>query len=125
MTEMTLTKIRFHNGVWEGRLEGAPKSGARPDIRLTYMDRACDGLELSEGDKDGVWQVSVTIPSEAIGDGVQTFLILNGDGNDKLADFCLIGGDPAGDDFLAEISLLRAELDMLKRAFRRHCLETM
>jgi hypothetical protein len=29
------------------------------------------------------------------------------------------------DDLRAEVDLLRAELDMLKRAFRRHCLETM
>jgi hypothetical protein len=28
------------------------------------------------------------------------------------------------DDLRAEVDLLRAELDMLKRAFRRHCLET-
>ena len=36
----------------------------------------------------------------------------------------MITGEPLGDDIRAEVELLRAELDMLKRAFRRHCLET-
>ena len=35
-----------------------------------------------------------------------------------------IAGEAVSDDLRAEVELLRAELDMLKRAFRRHCLET-
>jgi hypothetical protein len=31
---------------------------------------------------------------------------------------------PLEEDIRAEVSLLRAELDLLKRAFRRHCAET-
>lgn len=124
MSEMTLTKIRFRNGKWEGVLEGASRSGARPDLKLSLMDRACEGLELREGERDGVWDIVVTVPSEAVGDGVQTFVIADGATDEKLADFTLIGGEPTGDDLLAEVSLLRAELDMLKRAFRRHCVET-
>jgi hypothetical protein len=41
-----------------------------------------------------------------------------------LEKFTLIAGDVLGDDIRAEVDLLRAELDMLKRAFRRHCVET-
>jgi len=33
-------------------------------------------------------------------------------------------GEALGDDMCVEIELPRAELDMLKRAFRRHCVET-
>ena len=36
----------------------------------------------------------------------------------------IVTGVAMEDDVRAEIDLLRAELDMLKRAFRRHCLET-
>ena len=38
---------------------------------------------------------------------------------------CQLAGEALAHDIRAEIDLLRAELDMLKRAFRRHCLETM
>jgi outer membrane protein assembly factor BamA len=36
----------------------------------------------------------------------------------------LIAGEALGDDIRVEVELLRDELDMLKRAFRRHCVET-
>ena len=125
MSELTLTKIRFRNGKWEGRLDGTPDTGVKPGIRVTCLDRPVDSVELTEGDTGKIWNLTVTIPTEAIADGVQTFLIFDSETDEKLGAFTLIGGDPAADDLLSEVSLLRAELDMLKRAFRRHCLETM
>ena len=41
-----------------------------------------------------------------------------------MASITLIGDEVTGPDLRAEVDLLRAELDMLKRAFRRHCVET-
>jgi hypothetical protein len=67
----------------------------------------------------------VPIPAEALSEGVQTFLIREAASGDKLAHFTIITGVVMEDDIRAEMDLLRAELDMLKRAFRRHCLETM
>ena len=96
-----------------------------PDIRVTLLDRPVDGVKVTEGETDHQWNVTITIPSEAIADGVQTFLIVDGATDTRLGDFTLVGGEPAADSLLAEVSLLREELDMLKRAFRRHCLETM
>ncbi|UWQ91790.1 hypothetical protein QEZ52_19445 [Aliisedimentitalea scapharcae] len=125
MTDLTLTKIRFRNGKWEGRLEGTQDTGVKPSVRVTCLDRPVETVTLEDGETGKTWKLTITIPSEAIADGVQTFLIFDTDTDTKLGTFNLIGGDPAADDLLAEISLLRAELDMLKRAFRRHCLETM
>lgn len=42
----------------------------------------------------------------------------------QLGHFTLITGVALGDDIRVEMELLRAELDMLKRAIRRHCVET-
>ena len=64
-------------------------------------------------------------PGRLLSDGVQTFLISDPDTGEKLASFAVLAGDALGDDIRAEMDLLRAELDMLKRAFRRHCVETM
>ena len=63
------------------------------------------------------------MPVEAVGDGVQTFLILDMRRDTVLTSFSLLGGEALSEDMRAEMALLRAELDMLKRAFRRHCLE--
>lgn len=124
MSELTLTKIRLHNGVWEGRITGAPTTGNRPEIGVMHQDRPLDSFELSEGGDRSYWDLKVRVPSQAISDGVQTFLIFDRESETKLGDFALIAGEIAPDDLRAEVELLRAELDMLKRAFRRHCLET-
>ncbi|MFZ5749697.1 MAG: hypothetical protein ACOY5U_01375 [Pseudomonadota bacterium] len=49
--------------------------------------------------------------------------LVDGSGG-TLASFVVIGGAPVEADLRAEVELLRAELDLLKRAFRRHCAET-
>lgn len=127
MSELQLTKLNLRNGVWEGLISGAGDAGARPDIRVTHMDQPVSGVELgelAEQGEAGQWMLRVPVPRHAIADGVQTFLIFDGATDTKLADFTLIAGEPADENLRAEVELLRAELDMLKRAFRRHCLET-
>ena len=57
--------------------------------------------------------------------GVVRQVIERAANGETLGHVTLIAGDPLAEDLLAEVDLLRAELDMLKRAFRRHCLETM
>ena len=42
----------------------------------------------------------------------------------ELAQFTLVAGQPLDEDIRAELSLLRAELDLLKRAFQRHVRES-
>lgn len=125
MSDLTLTKIRMRNRRWEGRVTGANTSGARPEIRVTYQDRPVAGVELTEATDPGSWDLKVPVPDEAVADGVHCFLIFDAASDTKLGDFALIAGEAIADDLQAEVELLRAELDMLKRAFRRHCLETM
>ena len=70
------------------------------------------------------WVLRVPVPVEAIADGVQTVVITDSTDDTRLGHFTMIAGEALGDDMRAEMELLRAELDMLKRAFRRHCVET-
>ena len=128
MSAFTLTKTRFREGVWEGVLM-ATDTGTPPDIQVTLRDQPVSGVTVTEMTPDmrdpGLrWLVQVPVPLEAVGDGVQTFLIVDATVDETLESFTLISGEALGDDIRAEVDLLRAELDMLKRAFRRHCLET-
>ncbi len=125
MSDLTLTKFRMRNGLWEGRITGPKNTDARPDVRVTYLDQPVEGVELVQSDGAGVWNLTIPVPTHAVADGVQTFLIIDAASDTKLGDFTLIAGEAMADDLRAEVELLRAELDMLKRAFRRHCLETM
>lgn len=124
MTDLTLTKTRMKEGVWEGLLRRQGEEGGPPDILATLDEKPVPGVEVIPDQKGG-WLLRVPVPAEAIADGVQTVLIRDAAADEKLGAFTLIAGEALEDDIRAEIELLRAELDMLKRAFRRHCLETM
>lgn len=124
MSEMTLTKIRMRDGVWEGRIDGVPR-GVSPNVGVRYLDSPVGGVKLAHDGDSGHWDIAVVIPVEALSEGVHTFLVTDESNHAALGSFTLIAGEPAADDLRAEVDLLRAELDMLKRAFRRHCLETM
>jgi hypothetical protein len=119
--EISLLQTRIVGGLWEGALSGV--SGEAPLIEATHAGRVIEGVEVTPlPGKSGRHVVRVPIPAWAVNEGVQTILIRLGEA--VLAEVTLAAGQPADDDLRAEVSLLRAELDLLKRAFRRHCTET-
>jgi len=125
MSKLTLTKTRLLEGVWQGVLTREGEGNYQPDIQVTHLQDDIPGVEVMENPDQGLWTVRVPIPPETISDGVQTFLIRDRKTGETLDSFALISGDALSHDIRAEVTLLREELDMLKRAFRRHCLETM
>ncbi|PVA10156.1 hypothetical protein DC366_10925 [Pelagivirga sediminicola] len=124
MSDLTLTKTRLFEGVWEGQLTHEGEGNMQPDIEVTHLERPIGGVEVTEAADGSFWTLRVPIPPEVIADGVQTFLIRDRRAGVTLDSFALMSGDALGYDIRAEMMLLREELDMLKRAFRRHCLET-
>jgi hypothetical protein len=122
MAEMQLTKTRFRAGIWEGVLRA---DAVRPQIEVWHQEQCLPGLEISEmPGASGQWAVRLPLPAALLNEGVQTFLFRAAGSDDTLAQFTIITGVALADDIRAEVDLLRAELDMLKRAFRRHCVET-
>jgi hypothetical protein len=120
-TGMTLTQTRIAGGVWEGVLGGI--EGPAPVLEARHQDRALDGVELAAiPGKPGSFAVRVPIAASVLSEGVQTVLLHVG--GKVLDQFTVIVGVPLEEDLRAEISLLRAELDLLKRSFQRHCTET-
>lgn len=122
MTNLTLTKTRLSAGVWEGVLTRNGGGPGQPDLTVTHQNAQITGWTITE-DADA-WVVQVPLPADLIADGVQTFVIAEVASGETLASFSLLAGEALAEDIRAEIDLLRAELDMLKRAFRRHCVET-
>lgn len=119
MSDLTLSETSIRAGTWYGVLTGSEQP---PDIEVRHHDQIVPDIEVEAGD-DG-WNIRIPIPAETIADGVQTFAIFDRGTGDTLGQFTLIAGEALGDDIRAEVELLRAELDMLKRAFRRHCVES-
>jgi hypothetical protein len=123
MSTLQLTKTKMKQGVWQGIV--TQTGDETPQIDVTHQKNEVAGVNLTHDAKAGHWVLSVPIPAEAIADGVQTLIIRDKQAGDKIGHITLLAGEALGDDIRAEMDLLRAELDMLKRAFRRHCLETM
>ena len=123
MTALQLTKTKMRQGVWQGIIT---QSGTdTPVVDVTHQKTTVEGVSLVHDSAANHWVLSVPIPAEAIADGVQTLIIRDKMTDEKIGHITLLAGEVLGDDIRAEMDLLRAELDMLKRAFRRHCLETM
>ena len=124
MSDYAVTKTRIHAGIWEGVVATQSDAETAPDIEVTHLGEPIQSVSLAEsGLGKGVWDLRIAIPPELLSDGVQVFLISDKETREKLAAFTILTGEPLDDDIRAETELLRAELDMLKRAFHRHCLE--
>lgn len=122
MPEFTLTKTRLRAGVWEGVISSAKDS---PEIIVVHLEKMLAGVSVQAlPNQVGEFLLSVPIPANLLNDGVQTFVIIEKNTEETLGSFAIIAGSPLDDDLRGEIALLRAELDLLKRAFRRHCVET-
>ena len=125
MSAFELSKTRLFEGVWEGVLTAKDLDAGRPDLGVTHLEKPLGTMHLKETGEAHQWSLRVPIPTELIGDGAQTFLIFDKETGETLGSFTIIAGDAVTDDIRAEVALLRAELDMVKRAFRRHCVETV
>lgn len=118
---LKLEQGRIVAGVWEGTLSGTVSD--LPAIEASTGGRAIEGVTVVPvPGAAGRYAVKVPIPASALNEGVQTFLIRAGE--TVLGQFTLVAGEPLDGDLRAEISLLRAELDLLKRAFQRHVRES-
>ena len=114
---MELTKTAIRAGVWEGVLTA---EGPAPAIEVWHLETALEGVQVQPDETtQGQFRVTVPIPAQLLFDGVQTFVVTAGDGT-HLDSFAIVAGAPLDHDLRAEIDLLRAELDLLKKAFRRH-----
>jgi hypothetical protein len=123
MTQTVLTKTRIQAGTYEGVLETG--SAAMPALSATCGDQTLNTLSVTPDEAEpGRWTIRLDIPTATLTDGIQTFTIVDGQSGETLDSFTIVTGTPLEDDLRGEINLLRAELDMLKKAFRRHCVET-
>lgn len=122
MADLILLRSMIREGRWLGEVQSDP-ADSTPEIEISHLDRPLEGVGVASL-RPGHWQVSVAIPAVLLSDGVQSFVVRDRVEGVTIGHFTIVTGVVLEDDIRAEIDLLRAELDMLKRAFRRHCLET-
>jgi hypothetical protein len=117
MSEEKLVKVALQGGRFEGELHAPEETG----IEAVHDGRVIAAGRLVHG--DGTVRVSVEFPAEVLSDGVQVVSLRSTVTGAVLDRVTFLAGDVLEDDVRAEISLLRDELEMLKRAFRRYASE--
>ncbi len=122
MSLLNLTKTRMLEGMWQGIITGA--GDTKPDIAVSHANTNVPDFQLFRDEAANHWVLTIPVPATAVADGIQTILIVDRLADVKIGEIVLIGDDLSNGSLQAEMELLRAELDMLKRAFRRHCIET-
>ena len=66
MSDLTLTKTRLFEGVWEGVLSGESGGGAAPEIEVTHQQETIEGVEVIARAETGDWVVRVPVPPEKL-----------------------------------------------------------
>jgi len=95
-------------------------------VELHLPDTSLGDVTLTPSGKAGkAWNVVAKIPSVSINEGIQTYILREADSGETLDSFAVVTGEPLQEDLRSEIALIRAELDMLKRSFRRHVVESV
>ncbi|MBQ0806082.1 hypothetical protein [Sulfitobacter sp.] len=122
MSTLKLTKTRMLEGVWQGILTGT--GDETPKITVTHGNSNVADFKLVRNETADHWSLTIPVPAAAIADGIQVILVTDLETDQKIGDIVIIGDDVTSIDLRAEMALLRAELEMMKRAFRRHCVET-
>ncbi|PTW50395.1 hypothetical protein [Rhodovulum kholense] len=118
-----LSGERLQAGLWEAVLD-LPTGAPPPGIEALHGDRALPGVTAcADPDRPGRHRLSVPIPADLLSDGVQNVLIRDCNTGATLAHVSILAGAVLERDVRAELDQMRAELDLLKRAFRDHCRE--
>ena len=102
-------------GVWSGLLH---RAAAPEQVGLVHRGETVAEARVTPV-KEGLWRIDVDLPANRLGDGVISFLMLEGRTGGQLASLSVAAGQALEQDLLVEMELMRAELDLLKREFRR------
>ena len=112
------TEVSLHNGLYTAHLSLPGIPADAPDLALQYLGEDLPDAHLVHL-SDDKWRLEVPILSNLLSDGVHTLLLVGDQGTDLLHSHVIASGTALSQDMRAELALMRAELDLLKRAFRR------
>lgn len=118
----TLNRVSLIGGTYRGLLVG---EGEPPALEMAMGDEVLGHLmqvPVKGAKAKGQWQVEGDIGTGVLTEGTRT-VVIRGEGQ-VLDALTVIAGLGAQDDLRAEVDALRAELALLKAAFRRHVTET-
>lgn len=108
-----------------GRYEGVLTGAGQTEIEALHKGRIVGVAKVTgHPEEPGAMHVALDLPTDVLSDGVQVVGLRSTATGEVLDRITLMAGSALDEDIRSEMSLLREELEMLKRAFRRHCADT-
>ncbi|MEM7722581.1 MAG: hypothetical protein AAF376_09420 [Pseudomonadota bacterium] len=112
-------------GLTGGRYEAILTTSAETGIEAVHKGKVVALADVSDdAERPGDQRVRIDLPAQVLADGVQVVAMRSTATGAILDRVTLMAGSALDEDIRAELALMRDELEMLKRAFRRHCAET-
>ena len=116
MDDETLVQVRLQGGTYEGVLTATRCDG----IEAVHQGKVVAAAELHPNPAaPDTQRVVLELPPVVLSEGVQVVSLRSVSSGAILGRITLMAGAALAEDVRAEIALLRDELEMLKRAFRR------
>lgn len=112
-TAPVLTGLTLFDGVFSAMIGG---SAREPAVDLV-VDGAVVASARAEAAGDDAWRIEARLPRQCLRDGVTAVIFVDRPSHAQLAAHVVRAGPEPEEDLVAEIAVLRAELDALKRAF--------
>lgn len=115
-------------GVWSGRLTATRRPGR---VCATHLGEVVAEAVLTDA-AGNAWNLRIDLPAALISEGVTSLILVADEAGPgapvspasvHLARLNLAAGRVLDDDVAAELALLRSELELLKREFRRFAAE--
>ena len=104
----------IRQGIWTALLD-LPR-GTTPDLEVVHDGKRLSGMTLSAvGDKEG-WLLAIPIPAATLSDGVQIYVLRDVANATVIGHIPIMLGEDLAQSLTAEVALLRAELELVKRA---------
>ena len=82
MSDPVIASARIRAGRWEAEI--ASDAETAPRIEVWHLESQLGGVAVGARRGDGTWPVSVPIPADLLGDGVQTFLVRDAATGDRI-----------------------------------------
>lgn len=124
MSQLEVIPFRLDHGVWEGRLSQPEDTQDAPGLEARYRGDIIADLSVNPAYEPGAWDIKLTLPAAVLSDGVHSVVLIDRDSEQILYRIDIAAGQNISEELRSEVALLREELDMLKRSFRRHCRES-
>lgn len=120
-----MTEALVRTTLQAGRYEGVLTGAGATEIEALFEGRVVGVAQITAHPlEDGAMRVAIDLPPEVLSDGVQVVGLRSTATGEVLDRITLMAGSALDEDIRGELVLLREELEMLKRAFRRHCADT-